>query len=63
MRTYRKGRRGGHHTRHIGFRGLDTKVTREYEKKGYSKAKAELYGRETAAKVYHEQQRKKRRGF
>jgi hypothetical protein len=41
--------------KHLGFKGLSHKVAREYEAKGYPKSKAEMIGRETAAKVYREQ--------
>ena len=38
-----------------GFKRLANKVAREYEKKGVPAPRAKLYGKETAAKVYHEQ--------
>jgi hypothetical protein len=38
------------------FDRLAEKVTREYEKKGVSKATAEKWGRATAAKVYREKE-------
>lgn len=42
-------------TEHIGFKKLEHRIEREYEKKGLSKNTAELYAKETAAKVYREQ--------
>lgn len=42
------------------FNRLSRKVTREYEKKGYSKKTAERYGRATAGKVANEKHRKGR---
>ena len=54
------GARG--HPEHIGFDALANKVSREYQRKGYSKRTADLYGKETAAKVLHEKQHSKR-GF
>ena len=36
------------------FERLEEKIAREYEKKGFSFAKAHEIGRETAAKVYRE---------
>lgn len=41
-------------SKHLGFKKLAGKVTREYERKGVSKKKARLWGRETAAKVARE---------
>ena len=38
------------------FDKLADKVTREYEKKGVSRATAEKWGRATAAKVYREKE-------
>jgi hypothetical protein len=37
-----------------GFRDLAAKVAREYERKGYSRKRAEDIGRRTAGKVEHE---------
>ena len=44
-----------HEKKHIGFNRLEHRIEREYEKKGYAKGTAKLFGQETAAKVYHEQ--------
>ena len=44
--------------KHIGFEKLSERVAREYERKGYSRKRAELIGRETAGKVEHEQEEK-----
>ncbi len=44
--------------RKIGFNGLAHMVAREYERKGISTRTAELWGRETAAKVAREKRRK-----
>lgn len=41
-----------------GFNKLKNKVTREYEKKGYSKEKAQQIGRATAGKVAREKKGK-----
>lgn len=43
-----------------GFNKLDRKVTEEYEKKGYSKKKAEYIGRATAGKVAREKRSKRK---
>lgn len=40
--------------RHIGFNGLAARVTREYEKRGYSRQQATRIGRATAGKVARE---------
>jgi hypothetical protein len=42
-----------------GFRKLKNKVTRSYERKGYSKKRAEYIGRATAGKVAREKRRRK----
>ena len=38
------------------FNRLAEKVTREYEKKGYPKEEAETWGKDTAGKVYRDQE-------
>jgi hypothetical protein len=43
-----------------GFNKLKNKVTRNYEKKGYSKKRAEYIGRATAGKVAREKKAKHR---
>ncbi len=43
------------------FKKLARQVAREYERKGYSKAKAEQIGRLVAGKVYWEKRAKKKR--
>lgn len=45
-----------HEKKHIGFNRLEHRIEREYEKKGYAKGTAKLFGQETAAKVFREQQ-------
>ncbi len=45
----------------IGFKKLAARVAREYEKKGYSKARAKSIGNLVAGKVYWEKNKKKRR--
>jgi hypothetical protein len=37
--------------KHISFGGLSGNVTREYERKGYSKKRAQKIGRATAGKI------------
>jgi hypothetical protein len=37
--------------RHVGFKALSTKVTREYERKGYSASRARRIGNATAGKI------------
>jgi hypothetical protein len=44
--------------KHLGFKGLARRVSHEYLLKGYSKARAEKIGKETAAKVYRERGRR-----
>lgn len=44
------------HKKHMGFKKLETRIEREYLAKGVSLKTAKLYGKETAAKVYREQQ-------
>jgi hypothetical protein len=43
-----------------GFKKLDSSITKEYEKKGYSKRKAEYIGRATAGKVAREKRARRR---
>jgi hypothetical protein len=43
-----------------GFKKLDKKITREYEKKGYSKKKAQYIGRATAGEVAREKRAKRK---
>lgn len=40
------------------FNKLEGRVEKEYEKEGYSKAKAQYIGRATAGKVYREKEQK-----
>lgn len=47
-------------TKHIGFRGLENKVTREYEKKGYGARRARAIGKATAGKVATAKRKKRR---
>lgn len=44
----------------IGFKGLSSKVTREYEGKGVTRATARRWGRATAGKVRAAQRARKR---
>ncbi len=46
--------------RRLGFKGLERKVEKEYERKGYSKAESQRWAQGTAANVYR---RKQKRGF
>ena len=43
-----------------GFKKLDNKIEREYERKGYSKKKAQYIGRATAGKVAREKREKRK---
>jgi hypothetical protein len=38
-------------TKHLTFGGLSGKITREYERKGYSKKRASAIGHATAGKI------------
>ena len=42
--------------KHLGFKRLEHRIEHEYERKGVPKETAILYGKETAAKVFKEQQ-------
>jgi hypothetical protein len=46
--------------RHIGFRGLESRVEREYLRKGFSRTRARAIGRATAGKVATAKRRKRR---
>jgi len=43
-----------------GFERLDKRITKEYEKKGYPKRKAEYIGRATAGKVAREKRARRK---
>ncbi len=47
--------------RRLGFKGLETKVEREYRRKGYSPSRARAIGRATAGKVATRKRRRVRR--
>lgn len=44
--------------RHIGFKGLSDRITRQYRRKGYSAARARQIGNATAGKVANLKKRK-----
>lgn len=56
--TTRRARRP---RRKLGFKGLESRVTREYRRKGYSPKRARAIGRATAGKVANLKRRRKRR--
>ena len=45
-----------HRCKHIGFKGLERRIDREYRKKGISKKKAEYIAKATAGKVAREKE-------
>lgn len=47
------------HRKRPGFAGLAARITREYERKGYSRSRARQIGRATAGKVAREKRRRR----
>lgn len=45
-------------SKHIGFKRLSNKITREYRHKGFSKSRARHIGDATAGKVAREKKKK-----